>query len=68
MLRIAVCDDDSAAVQSNRKMAEACLKQCGSTGEIAVYTHSENLLYDITEDGFFFEPRIPSGMAPVWIK
>ena len=55
MLRIAICDDDSAAVQSNRSIAEDCLKQCGSAGEIAAYTHSDNLLYDITEDGFFFD-------------
>ena len=35
MLRIAICDDDSATVQSNRSIAEDCLKQCGSAGEIA---------------------------------
>ena len=55
MLRIAICDDDSATVQSNRSIAEDCLKQCGSASEIAAYTHSDNLLYDITEDGFFFD-------------
>ena len=55
MLRIAICDDDSATVRSNRSIAEDCLKQCGSAGEIAAYTHSDNLLYDITEDGFFFD-------------
>ena len=55
MLRIAICDDDSATVQSNRGLTEDCLKQCGSAGEIAAYTHSDNLLYDITEDGFFFD-------------
>ena len=55
MLRIAICDDDSAAVRSNKSIAEDCLKQCGCAGEIASYTHSENLLYDITEDGFFFD-------------
>ena len=55
MLRIAICDDDSATAQSNRSIAEDCLKQCGSAGEIAVYTNSDNLIYDITEDGFFFD-------------
>lgn len=55
MLRIAICDDDSAAVQSHQKTAEDCLKQCGSIGEIIAYTHSDNLLYDITEDKFFFD-------------
>lgn len=55
MLRIAICDDDSVAVQSHKKTAEDCLKQCGSIGEIAAYTHSENLLYDITADKLFFD-------------
>lgn len=55
MLRIAVCDDDSAAAQSNREAVEDCLKGCGSMGEIAVYTRSDNLLWDITEDRFFFD-------------
>ena len=32
-----------------------CLKQCGSAGDTAPHTHSDNLLYDITEDGFFFD-------------
>lgn len=55
MLRIAVCDDDSAAVRTHVQTAEDCLKQCGSVGEIASNTHSDNLLYDITEDRFFFD-------------
>ena len=55
MLHIAICDDDSATVRSNRNLTEDCLKQCGSAGEIAAYTHSDDLLYDITEDGFFFD-------------
>ena len=59
MVHIAICDDDNATVQSNRNIAEDCLKQCGSAGEIAAYTHSDNLLYDITEDGFFFDLILP---------
>ena len=55
MLRIAVCDDDSSAVQAHAKTAKDCLKQCESMGEITSYTHSDNLLYDITEDKFFFD-------------
>ena len=55
MLHIAVCDDDTNAVQTHKQIAENCLKQCGSAGEIAAYTDSENLLYDITEDGFYFD-------------
>lgn len=55
MLRIAICDDDSFTVQAHARAAEGCLKQCGSMGEITSYTHSGNLLYDITEDRFFFD-------------
>ncbi len=55
MLRIAVCDDDKSAVLSHRQIAEECLRQCGSVGEIADYTDSSNLLYDITEDKLFFD-------------
>lgn len=55
MLHIAVCDDDTNAVQTHRQIAERCLAQCNSAGEISVYTDSANLLYDITEDGFFFD-------------
>lgn len=55
MLRIAICDDDNNAVETHKKIAETCLMQSGSAGKIAVYTTSGNLLYDITEDGFFFD-------------
>lgn len=55
MLHIAVCDDDKTAVQSHQKKAEDCLRQCGTVGNISTYTNSDNLLYDITEDGFFFD-------------
>lgn len=55
MLHIAVCDDDKKAVQTHRQMAEECLRQCAGIGEIAVYTDSANLLYDITEDKFYFD-------------
>ena len=55
MLHIAVCDDDPAAVRTHKKMAESCLRQCRSIGEINVYTSGDNLLYDIVEDHFFFD-------------
>lgn len=55
MLRIAICDDDSSAVATHKKIAETCLMQSRSAGEIVSYTTSSNLLYDITEDGFFFD-------------
>ncbi len=55
MLRIAICDDDKDAVTAHKKATEACLTQSSSAGEISTYTASDNLLYDITEDGFFFD-------------
>ncbi len=55
MLRIAICDDDDSAVAAHKKIAETCMMQSGSAGEITAYTASDNLLYDIAEDGFFFD-------------
>ncbi len=55
MLRIAVCDDDRGAVQTHKRIAEISLMQCKSIGKIETYTASDNLLYDITEDHFFFD-------------
>lgn len=55
MLRIAVCDDDKEAVVRHKSIAEQCLRECGCAGETLSYTASKNLLYDITEDHFFFD-------------
>lgn len=55
MLQLAICDDDKEAVRIHREIAEACLRECGSAGEIALYTDSGNLLCDILEDHFFFD-------------
>lgn len=55
MIRIAVCDDDERAVLTHRRIAEECLKQCGCAGDITAYTDSENLLYDIAEDEFYYD-------------
>lgn len=55
MLHIAICDDDNNAVATHKKIVETCLEQSGSAGKITTYTASGNLLYDITEDGFFYD-------------
>ncbi len=55
MLRIAICDDESQYVESHAATVEQVLKQCGSVGEITKYMHSDNLLYDISEDSFFYD-------------
>ena len=55
MLRIAICDDESQYVENHAKVIEQVMKECGSVGELSKYTHSDNLLYDITEDQFFYD-------------
>lgn len=55
MLQIAICDDEQDTVQENKKTAEECLCQCKTAGKILTYTTSANLLWDITEDHFFFD-------------
>lgn len=55
MLRIAICDDESQYVENHAKVIEQVMKECGSVGELSKYTHSDNLLYDITEDRFFYD-------------
>ena len=55
MLHIAICDDDKTAVEHHKVITENCLKDCGSIGKIETYITSDNLLCDITEDGFFFD-------------
>ena len=55
MLHIAICDDEAEAVRFHAEITESCLQQCKISGEIAAYTTSDNLLYDISEDNFFFD-------------
>lgn len=55
MLHIAICDDDKTAVEGHKNITEKYLKDCGSIGKIETYITSDNLLYDITEDKFFFD-------------
>lgn len=55
MIRIAVCDDDRQTAEKHAGMAEKSLQDCRSMGEVLIYTESGNLLYDITEDGIYFD-------------
>lgn len=55
MLQIAICDDDKNAVAAHAKMTEESMQRCRAAGQISTYTDSENLLYDITQDKFFFD-------------
>ncbi len=55
MIHIAVCDDEENTVQANARIAQECLNESSIAGKIKTYTRSDNLLYDITEDHFFFD-------------
>lgn len=55
MLHIAICDDDDYAVKSHEFLTQHSLRDCQQAAEITTYTDSDNLLYDITEDHFFFD-------------
>lgn len=55
MIKIAICDDDRKAVSLHENIVRESLKMCDIGYEIAVYTHSDNLLYDITADRFFYD-------------
>ena len=55
MLRIAICDDEMEMVESHKSVVEDCLRQCDEIGEITTYTVSDNLLYDVSEDQFYYD-------------
>lgn len=55
VLKIAICDDDEAAVALHEKIVKNSLQAQGIGYEITTYTQSRNLLYDITDDGFFYD-------------
>lgn len=55
LVKIAICDDDREAVEYHGDIVRNCLHDCGIGYEIAAYTQSSNLLYDITDDGFFYD-------------
>ena len=55
MVKIAICDDEEKAVALHERIVKACLQSQGIGYEITTYTQSRNLLYDITDDGFFYD-------------
>ncbi len=55
MIRIAICDDDKDSVGLHEDIVKRSLQTCGIGYEIATYTQSSNLLYDITDDSFFYD-------------
>ena len=55
VIRIAICDDEEKAVALHEHIVRDCLQSEGIGCEIMTYTQSRNLLYDITDDGFFYD-------------
>lgn len=55
VIRIAICDDDKTAVSLHEDIIKNSLQKCGIGYEIATYTQGNNLLYDIVDDGFFYD-------------
>ncbi len=55
LVRIAICDDDKDSVALHEDIVKHSLQACGIGYEITTYTQSSNLLYDITDDRFFYD-------------
>lgn len=55
MIKIAICDDEEKSITLHKKIVEENLKSCGIGYIISTYTQSQNLLYDITDDAFFYD-------------
>ena len=55
MIQIAICDDEEKSVALHERIVKECLQAEGIGYAITTYTQSRNLLYDITDDGFFYD-------------
>lgn len=55
MIRIAICDDEEKAVALHEQIVKESLQACRIGYEIIAYTQSRSLLYDITDDNFFYD-------------
>ena len=55
VVKIAICDDEEKSVALHEHIVRECLQSEGIGYEITTYTQSRNLLYDITDDGFFYD-------------
>lgn len=55
VIRIAICDDEEKAVALHEKIVKGCLQAQGIGCEITTYIQSRSLLYDITDDSFFYD-------------
>ena len=55
MIKIAICDDEKRSVDQHERIVKDCLQTEGIGYDITTYTQSQNLLYDITDDGLFYD-------------
>ena len=55
MIKIAICDDEDRSVALHEHIVRECLQSEGIGCEITTYTQSRNLLYDITDEAFFYD-------------
>ncbi|MDO5156511.1 MAG: LytTR family DNA-binding domain-containing protein [Eubacteriales bacterium] len=55
MIKIAICDDEQERIELHKQIVEENLQQCKVGFQIATYNQSDNLLYDIVEDHFFYD-------------
>ncbi len=55
MIQIAVCDDEKVMAEKNRQLVRQAASQEHIACDTAVYTDGKALLYDIAEDGFFYD-------------
>ena len=55
MIKIAICDDEEKSVSLHEQIVRDCLQSVGIGYEITTYTQSRNLLYDITDDAYFYD-------------
>lgn len=55
MVKIAICDDEETSVALHEQIVRDCLQSAGIGYEITTYTQSRNLLYDITDDAYFYD-------------
>ena len=55
VFQIGICDDDSRMLSVYENAVRESLERCGCAGRLMSYQNSENLLWDVTEDGFHFD-------------
>lgn len=55
LIKVAICDDEEEVVNLHKKIVKSSLQSHNIGCEIVTYTMGTNLIYDITEDDFFYD-------------